>query len=148
MNSAPCNPKYCHIYWNKDLCKNIFYELLYKYINYDYNHLLYYYYSACDCIWEYYLYDETYKQLCEERYNLWKYYSKFFQKYKQKIKELREKAEVIIREYNNKKSNEFETISSKYQKQKDNIVVKEFERMRKEVNDDLVGIICTLFEKD
>ena len=149
MDGAPCNPEYCHIYWNKDLCKNIFYELLIKYINYDYNHLLYYYYSECDCIWTYHLCDEKYKQLEEEINTLWRYYYyTFFQKYDQKIKELRKKAEVIIAEYNNKKSNEFEKISSKYEKQKDDIIVNEFERMRKEINDDLVGLICTLFEKD
>ena len=148
MDSAPCNPEYCHIYWNKDLCKNIFYELLINYIKYDYNHLLYKYYSECLCIREYYLCDEKYKQLEKERNTLWEYYYTFFQKYDQKIKELREKSKVIIRKYNNKKSNEFETISSKYEKELENIVVNEFERMRKEVNDDLVGIICTLFEKD
>ena len=143
------NHKYCHIYWNKDLCKNIFFELLRNYIKYDYNHLLYYclydYHSTGHIIW---VDDEIYVQLRKDRDALWKYYSPLFDKYRKKIQELRDKSEGIIKEYNNKKSSEYEKIDSKYENERNNLINDKVEKMRKEVNDNLTCIICTLFEKD
>ena len=147
MIYSDINAKYCHIYWNKDLCKNIFFELLKNYIKYDYNHLLYNWEChSTECIdWKY---DEIYRQLIDDKYALWKYYSPFFEKYRKKIQELRNKSNEIINKYNNKKSTEFDKIDSKYENEKSNLINNKVEEMRKEVNDKLSDMICILFEKD
>ena len=147
----------CKIYWNKDLCKNIFFKLLKNYIIYDYNHLLYGMKYYCDephrPHYDYNFYyehfsDQMYKQLEKEKELLWKQRNKIIYEYGKTIDELRNKINGIVNKYNNKKSSMFDKIDKKYENEKSNLINKKIEEMRKEVNDKLSDKICILFEKD
>ena len=88
-------------------------------------------------------------QLYKELEALWEYYyNHFFIFFENKIEELRNKINVIIDKYNNKKSSEFDKIDKKYENEKSALINKKIEEMRKEVNDKLSEMICILFEKD
>ncbi len=163
------NAKYCHIIWNKSLCQIILKKLLTKYINYDYNHLFYSYKKKKykTVIYKYTQYtlilkwldveeygrgslsDKTYKKLYEECENLKSNYEKLdYLKYGKRIRELRNKMEENIDKYNEKKKNELEKIDKKYEKEREDCIKKKFDELKKDVNSNLIGIICALFEND
>ena len=154
FSSSDKSHKYCHIIWNKDLCKNIFFELLKNYIKYDYNHLLYTHDDHSDEVDDgrrlgetsEKIQDEIYDQLNKELKDLWN--KLYYVKYGKTIDELRGKINGIIDKYNNKKSSEFDKIDKKYENKKSELINKKIEEMRKEVNDKLSDMICILFEKD
>jgi hypothetical protein len=50
--------------------------------------------------------------------------------------------------YNEKKKNELEKIDKKYEKEREDCIKKKFDELKKDVNSNLIGIICALFEND
>ena len=96
-----------------------------------------------------YFSDNTYKELdgecCELKSN---YINLDYLKYGKRIDELRNKMVENIDKYNEKKKNELEKIDKKYEKEREDCIKNKFDELKKDVNSNLIGIICALFEND
>ena len=53
-----------------------------------------------------------------------------------------------IYKYNEKKKNELEKIDKKYEKEREDCIKNKFDELKKDVNSNLIGIICALFDND